>query len=347
MDTSVFESENFLEGHKLLTLFDLAEEGNIVLLMPRITYTEVIARMRRNLSKAKDYINSIRAEYKSVIRIAKNVNYLKANVPLPGINVNKDLAALQEKLSQMLAKAKAITVSNENVSIDQVFEKYFQGDYPFHKSDKKHEFPDAFALASIEKWCKENGETCYVLSLDNDMLNYNSEYIYPVSSIAIIIDAIQRDKHRKMVELVDEIMKRERLSLLHEAKEKIEELLYEAGEELEYDSGFEAEEVQDVKMSDVTITDYQIIELTSTKAIVECDCRFNFVVQIIGEDFSEAVYDSEDREFFGVKNVTDSVSGKMAIRLKLAVVHGVPKESQMILIDEINDGFPIDLSDFQ
>lgn len=347
LDTSIFESENFLEGLKLQTLFELAGEGIVIIIMPEITYLEIIARMKRQLAKAKDYIDSIKTPYKSLARVVRNVDHLKALAPLPGINIKKDLANMQEKFDRMLKAVGVIRLGTEGVSIENVFIKYFEGQYPFHQSNKKNEFPDAFALAAIESWCVANNQQCYVLSLDKDMLNYEAESLIPVNDIANIIDSIQRDKHHRSVSLIDEIMQRERLSILYEAKDKIEALLFEAGEELVYDSGFEVQQVQDIKMSEVTLTDYQIIEMTSTKAIVECACRFNFVVQVVGEDYSESIYDNEDQKYLNVQNVTNTLSGKMEVPLHLMVAHGVLRDGQAVFIDEINDDYPIDLSEFQ
>jgi hypothetical protein len=67
--------------------------------------------------------------------------------------VKKDIESLSKALDDLFKTGKTIFTGNDKVSVDKVMEKYFTEEYPFHGTDKKHEFPDAFALASIEQYC--------------------------------------------------------------------------------------------------------------------------------------------------------------------------------------------------
>lgn len=55
------------------------------------------------------------------------------------------------------------------VSIDVIFQQYFQKKPPFTNDKKKYEFPDAFTLEALKVWCKKNNEKMYVVSNDRDL----------------------------------------------------------------------------------------------------------------------------------------------------------------------------------
>jgi len=52
--------------------------------------------------------------------------------------------------------------------VPEVFERYFKQTPPFGGGGKKHEFPDAFVILAVEQWCKQNQESMYVVSGDQD-----------------------------------------------------------------------------------------------------------------------------------------------------------------------------------
>lgn len=61
----------------------------------------------------------------------------------------------------------------EEISIRNIFELYFNNNPPFHKSnDKKHEFPDAVALLSLEAYAENRG--ILVVSSDKDWIKFCS-----------------------------------------------------------------------------------------------------------------------------------------------------------------------------
>lgn len=56
-----------------------------------------------------------------------------------------------------------------DVSAKGVFESYFRGEPPFDTTESK-EFPDAFAVDALDRWCVKNHQTMYVITNDAAML---------------------------------------------------------------------------------------------------------------------------------------------------------------------------------
>jgi hypothetical protein len=54
-----------------------------------------------------------------------------------------------------------------NMSLEGVLDDYFEQRPPFSEK-KKSEFPDAFAAAALEAWCKKKSEKILVISGDGD-----------------------------------------------------------------------------------------------------------------------------------------------------------------------------------
>lgn len=147
--------------------------------MPKITYHEIKNRMTGHVQAALP-------EYKKTrdnVRILRNVSTLSKNFPI----LKRDLV-IQEFLDifeKQLQKSKVVFIDFPEMPTQPIFEKYFSNQYPFSKGEKKHEFPDAFALASVELWSQENGQKAFVLSNDKDILNYKSNELRVVRQYEI------------------------------------------------------------------------------------------------------------------------------------------------------------------
>jgi hypothetical protein len=50
-----------------------------------------------------------------------------------------------------------------------IFESYFRRDRPFDKKDSK-EFPDAFVVMALDRWCEREHQKMYVVTNDKAML---------------------------------------------------------------------------------------------------------------------------------------------------------------------------------
>ena len=75
--------------------------------------------------------------------------------------------AVAERLKTFLLNTGAEIVPSELANIKDLVKLYFQTDPPFESTGtKKHEFPDAIALLSLEEWAEENN--CRILAVSDD-----------------------------------------------------------------------------------------------------------------------------------------------------------------------------------
>jgi hypothetical protein len=73
----------------------------------------------------------------------------------------------QRRLDQFYESCDATVLPVDSVTSREVLERYFNQEPPFAATgDKKQEFPDAYALMSVEKWAEENDFKVLVVSHD-------------------------------------------------------------------------------------------------------------------------------------------------------------------------------------
>ncbi len=121
VDTSIFESENFIEGSKLKQLIDLGMKKNVKILIPEITYNEVKARIKKKLKEAKA---SYDQNYKNCSILRNSDNYEKA-FSSRFVNVEEEYDIIVRKFDEMLSKGKAEIIPYPALNIGNVFNRYF------------------------------------------------------------------------------------------------------------------------------------------------------------------------------------------------------------------------------
>jgi hypothetical protein len=78
-----------------------------------------------------------------------------------------DEEVAQRRLEAFYERCEVTVLPAHTVTSREVLERYFNQEPPFSETgDKKHEFPDAYALMSVEKWAAENDFKVLVVSHD-------------------------------------------------------------------------------------------------------------------------------------------------------------------------------------
>ena len=166
IDTSIFEANNFLESKRIKEVFKLAERGHIKVVLPKITYDEILSRIANNIEESHKKFNKFRND----TRVLRNIPSLEGKFdPFDELEVRKELNL---KLEEIFAHSNFEILDYPTLNIGEIFKSYFNKKFPFSSGAKKNEFPDAFALKSIEAWAMENNELVLVFSNDSDILNY-------------------------------------------------------------------------------------------------------------------------------------------------------------------------------
>lgn len=176
LDTNIYEENNFLHGTRIHNIFDYSKKRIIKLHMTKISYWELKERILFNLNKA---INDQRSFVDSInkTRILRNLNRYEMLVK-PTFNVSSALDEIIKKLDNLIECGNVNFIDSNIVDIDKVFDQYYKSISPFSKNvDKKHEFPDAFIIESVDNWCELNSTKMIFVTKDKDFNNYKSSRI--------------------------------------------------------------------------------------------------------------------------------------------------------------------------
>lgn len=341
IDASIIEGNNFTEGKRINEIFKLAEEGHIQILLTAITYNEIVNSairiIRDSVSKFKNYRNNT--------RILRNIPTLKSE--FENLDEEQCIGDFLEEFDRRLNKAKVIIVDYPTVNVKDVFDRYFKDEFPFSRGEKKHEFPDAFALISVENWCKEHKQKCFVFSHDKDLLNYESSYLTIVRSYEKYLDRKLREievqsERKARLDRVSELFENEKARLENEISDW---LLHELDNTVIFYKHFELD-VHSISIIDeaVSLSEFQIISINDYEILMEANANIYYKVEVEVDDVNAAIYDSEEGKMYYYDNSIEIVEDSQVIKIELKVTSAIVDNKIMeIEIEEINNGQELNL----
>ena len=210
--------------------------------------------------------------------------------------IRKDL---QKDFDDFIKTAQIEILAIDDVAPGPIFKKYFEQRPPFGNKDKKSEFPDAFAIAALDGWCKKNSAPMYVVSGDPDWKRAckdNPDLIY--------------------VERLDELMEKfgdsVQVTAVREALSKVRDNVREFAEQKAYDLDFfVSDSLVDGELDDIQIEleveDFHVVEAGNGNAIVSVSCRLNITADVTAMDPNSIWTDPDTGELRSVWQLRGSV----------------------------------------
>lgn len=195
LDTNIIDGLNNngnLDNRILLSLENLKGK-QVATILCDVVAKEVGGHMaRRHAAAHGELASTLKAYGKIWKEHAGLVEELAAKLaPADAIGAHADalLQAFCEKIGV------EIISSNGAISVAELMEQYFENQPPFAGADKKHEFPDAIALAAIDKWAQEHGPVLAV-SKDKGWAEYceGSEYLYCATDLGKALALFHEDE---------------------------------------------------------------------------------------------------------------------------------------------------------
>lgn len=167
LDTQVYRSLRHNPANRALTLLrEKIEAHRVVLHTTDITLMEVKRQIRE----------SVIARNRELSKLELDLAQWRKASPAkgPSAPIMMDVEGLAEEMFEqfrefLIRDCKAINHSALSIQAGDVFHRYFQRDPPFHGEDSK-EFPDAFVLEALSRWCGTECERLYVVTKDGAML---------------------------------------------------------------------------------------------------------------------------------------------------------------------------------
>ncbi len=316
IDTSIFESQNFLRGFEIKRLGELSKTGNIQLKITDVIYREVLDRMKVNIETTRAIFRKADKELHGEGKILKNLDEFKDFYPMPRINNDAVFEKMKSKLDEFIGENNIEVIPTSIAKIEDVVNQYFKRELPF-SDKKKDEFPDAISISIISQWCSSNNLKTYLYAKDGDItLLPSTDKILPLAQVSEFLNAVTKE--------IEEEIKLQKLEELLENNSELEhyietnyydEISYKVYEELLKDGTFYDLEYEPPENIEVEIVKSLITDVIDDHLYAEFEVKVNFDLPVNYTDLSGAIYDKEDGIWFNTEFATSKIETKASYKL--------------------------------
>ncbi len=347
LDTEVFRSNGHNLNTKIMKILGSYVTGGVfVLHTTDVTLREVSTQLRAMQSELTNHLNKIAKDLKRW-----NYRYRFNHHHLPVPDLLSEPAQPSHAYSDFEWILRHVWLAREhstaNLLIGPVLDQYFNRQPPFDKEGSK-EFPDAIALLALQNWCAPRQESIYVVSKDKALQRAadGHDNLIAIHSLESLFALVVAAKDHDIAETVSASL--EEQPLFNELQDTLSENfgwiggLYD-GEK--YDGDVLAMEIVELeKIEDLTV-------LRVDQDQVSCIAHVKFLVsaEIGYVDLSKAMWDNQDKCYFGgesvVTEVQDSITTKVFVELERHGEEITLSSAQFIaqdltVTDYFDDGYP-------
>lgn len=294
LDTSIFESNNFLESKRIKEVYKLAERGHLKVVLPKLTYDEILNRISKNIVEASQKFK----KYRNDTRILRNIPSLSDKFePFQNTELENELNKI---LDNRFRQSNFEVIEYPTLNIEEIFKSYFEKKFPFGSGGKKSEFPDAFALKSVEIWAQENKIKVLAFSKDKDMLNYTSQHLEIIENFELYlsdkIKEIEGKYNQKRLDGIDEFIKHKSSEVKTKIEDWIIDQLDDFDQYYEYSNYLEVHAISVIEIN-IKIEDYNITNVSEDLISVQLKTSVNYELEIIIDDEDYMIKDSDTKEW--------------------------------------------------
>ena len=311
IDTAEYERLNFDFEHRMFAALEVQVRAErVVLHTTSVTAGEV-----------RDHIGSkVRAAVSEHGKFKKKALVVRRECPdlfeTPDAN---DLVARRLRSYEEFNRRLDVVVHEiDRVDVEAVFDRYFASEPPFGDGKKKHEFPDAFVLLSLEAWMAERQLECVLVSNDDDLRRFaeQSEFLEHVTQIGEVLSRIE-EQDQDIRDLLQAVRGAD--SQLHEA---IEDRFRELGFILMDQRG----EVEGVTVRIIKVEDAWAVRAEVGRADLVLRVEVSYDAEVSYPDLDTASYDSEDKVLIPHFHVRATIGGVAAMNAHATVSYLQPSD---------------------
>jgi hypothetical protein len=332
LDTEVYRQL----GHNpdsppLKALADHITANGLVLHTTDITLAEIRRQLREFVGKTEVAMSQAR---KQLGRWQKRHPHL-VPVGVPEFDSDAVAQAAYEHFDSAATRWNVKRHIATDIPALQIFQKYFARQQPFASQDSK-EFPDAFVVRALEKWCEENVERMYVITADKAMTDAvkATNVLLHKEKLEDILASFACTETPKIRARAEAILEKDTVQqeIQAEVENNIGDLI------LLYSGDLAEGEITGHELSgDIEIVDFTVIAAAHDDISLMMKVRVPLVIQVDYEDRSDAIYDKEDDVYFGAETETAEIESDPVIRLFAKLCRKPPHVSSLrVLTGELN-----------
>lgn len=310
IDTNILDAAKYdLSANSTLSLLSrYVQKGKIKVVLSDIVIRESRKHIADQVSKVCGIARKLRADALDV-STEHLINYVGLNRIIELVTDKKNLIKKGEDLfEQFIQELDVEILGSDLIKIDQIIDDYFEINPPFQEGEKKRkEFPDAFIACQIrERFGKD--EVVAIVSNDKGFKKAcqpTPNHLF-FDSLGQLYDKINKE----------EAAYSETLSLIEELNTSISSAVMEYVKEnesidvrgLSYDkdgvvTGFDYSEFFLHSISNTTVRVHSVDELADQSSIVTLLCEADISVNCFYEDYDNAPWDPEEKDYVFVETV--------------------------------------------
>ena len=301
IDTQYFLSKALdFESAELQSLADLVKKGLARVYLTDITEREIRKKIQDELSKAHAKVQASDARYLKKIPLFKKF--------LETYSEGKLVSYFENKFEAFKKNCAVNIIPSNTVNLLSIFEDYCRDKTPFNiATNKKHEFPDAFALAAISNWADQTDQRAYLLSGDKDWelyvqskpLQYSfSEELHfsHIEELSSFTDLVLRteDALKDVISFADNIIEAKSGELRTRILMELENVSFES------DSDEEIEIVNHYVLV-CELLNKEIVTVDRDGATYSLDFKLTGIFTYGFYSFEDAAYDLDTKSYVGEK----------------------------------------------
>ena len=310
IDTNIFDAAKFNLGDAstLRILENYVRRGKIKVVLSDI----VVRESKRHIAaRVKEVCGIVNTARNSALKVYNEhlISSIGMNEMFRIVESEDDIIAKEEKVfDDFLCAIDAEILGTDLIDINSVLSDYFGAKPPFEESGKKKsEFPDAFIAQQIRNRFGET-ETVIIVSNDKGFIRacQESENHLFFSSLGKLYNAISKEDaaYDDTIAVIKELQLRISAAVNEYIKDNenidVNGLSYDKdGIESGYDyNGFYLHGI-----SDVTFSVHSVDEISDNISIVTLSCKADIFADCYYEDYANAPWDPEEKEYVFVDTI--------------------------------------------
>jgi hypothetical protein len=303
VDTCAFEEKIFdWKGRSLSSLRSLAEKGQIVLITTDITQREISARIEERVRKATGELKQLRPK----IAVLKPALGGSDNPVFKELDPEKLLAEFAEAQKQFFADCRSEWIAVYGHDSKLIFDDYFEPKPPFGHGKKKSEFPDAFVIYALRRWCESHNENVHVVSSDQGVIGACADSLIPEPKLDDFLDRLNLAFDLSgNLEILTQLIQNQPSTIV----EFLEAEFPGLGFWLDDQDG----DVTDVVVQDAQIEDVLILDQNDGVLSIDIVANVSFTAELDYWDPDNATYDEGDVIYYD--RVEETIERTEQVRL--------------------------------
>ena len=310
IDTNIFDAAkyNLSDASTLRILENHVKSGKIKVVLSDI----VVQESKRHIAaRVKEVCGIVNTARNSALKVYNEhlISSIGMNEMFRIVESEDDIIAKEEKVfDDFLCAIDAEILGTDLIDINSVLSDYFGAKPPFEESGKKKsEFPDAFIAQQIRNRFGET-ETVVIVSNDKGFIRAcrESENHLFFNSLGALYNAISKEDaaYDDTIAVIKELQLRISAAVNEYIKDNenidVNGLSYDKDG---IESGYDYNEFYLHGISDVTFSVHSVDEISDNISIVTLSCKADIFADCYYEDYANAPWDPEEKEYVFVDTI--------------------------------------------